>query len=155
MEILDSGDRREFGTGAVRDMACKGRCDLLPWSILPGLGIYGGTEETFCVSMEEAVHTKSPESIRRTLTSFVSIAYGGNLVSALLDSAYLYEAGSKKYAERNWEKGIPVSSFLDSAGRHFLKYRRGDKDESHDKAIVWNLLNALWTIANHPELAKA
>ena len=29
--IQDSGNRREFGTGAVRDMAeGKGRCDLLP-----------------------------------------------------------------------------------------------------------------------------
>ena len=30
--ILDSGQRREFDTGAVRDMAeGKGRMDLLPW----------------------------------------------------------------------------------------------------------------------------
>lgn len=33
MEILDSGNRREFETGAVRDMAeGKGRMDLLPCS---------------------------------------------------------------------------------------------------------------------------
>lgn len=33
MEILDSGNRREFETGAVRDMAeGKGRLDLLPCS---------------------------------------------------------------------------------------------------------------------------
>ena len=32
-EILDSGNRREFESGAVRDMAKgKGRCDLLPRS---------------------------------------------------------------------------------------------------------------------------
>lgn len=32
MAILDSGDRTEFETGAVRDMhAGKGRFDLLPW----------------------------------------------------------------------------------------------------------------------------
>ena len=31
MAILDSGNRRAFGTGAVRDIAAgKGRCDLLP-----------------------------------------------------------------------------------------------------------------------------
>lgn len=31
--ILDSGERREFSTGAVRDMAAgKGRMDLLPWA---------------------------------------------------------------------------------------------------------------------------
>lgn len=33
--IKDSGDRREFGTGAVRDMAAgKGRMDLLPWAAI-------------------------------------------------------------------------------------------------------------------------
>ena len=31
MEILDSGNRREFESGAARDVAeGKGRCDLLP-----------------------------------------------------------------------------------------------------------------------------
>lgn len=35
MAIKDSGDRREFGTGAVRDMAAgKGRMDLLPWAAI-------------------------------------------------------------------------------------------------------------------------
>ena len=33
--IKDSGNRREFNTGAVRDMAeGKGRMDLLPWSAI-------------------------------------------------------------------------------------------------------------------------
>ena len=33
MKILDSGNRREFETGAVRDMSeGKGRMDLLPWA---------------------------------------------------------------------------------------------------------------------------
>jgi hypothetical protein len=35
MEIKDSGNRREFNSGAVRDMAeGKGRMDLLPWSAI-------------------------------------------------------------------------------------------------------------------------
>lgn len=35
MEIKDSGERREFSTGAVRDMqAGKGRMDLLPWAAI-------------------------------------------------------------------------------------------------------------------------
>lgn len=33
--IKDSGERTEFGTGAVRDMhSGKGRMDLLPWEAL-------------------------------------------------------------------------------------------------------------------------
>lgn len=35
MEILDSGMRREFSTGAVRDVSDdKGRMDLLPWAAI-------------------------------------------------------------------------------------------------------------------------
>lgn len=34
-QIKDSGNRREFSTGAVRDMAeGKGRMDLLPWAAI-------------------------------------------------------------------------------------------------------------------------
>ena len=34
-EILDSGERREFETGAVRDMQeGKGRFDLIPWNVI-------------------------------------------------------------------------------------------------------------------------
>ena len=34
-ELKDSGNRREFETGAVRDMAeGKGRCDLLPLDVI-------------------------------------------------------------------------------------------------------------------------
>lgn len=39
--IKDSGERREFGTGAVRDMATgKGRFDLLPWAVIRALAIH-------------------------------------------------------------------------------------------------------------------
>ena len=35
MAILDSGARRDFGTGAVRDVAeGKGRCDLMPLDVV-------------------------------------------------------------------------------------------------------------------------
>ena len=42
--LMDSGERRAFGTGAVRDMAeGKGRCDLLPLSVVDGLFYEGNT----------------------------------------------------------------------------------------------------------------
>lgn len=35
MELKDSGNRREFSSGAVRDIAeGKGRCDLLPLGVI-------------------------------------------------------------------------------------------------------------------------
>ena len=40
-ELKDSGTRREFDTGAVRDMAeGKGRYDLLPWHAIKLLAIH-------------------------------------------------------------------------------------------------------------------
>lgn len=40
-EILDSGDRHEFTTGAVRDMQeGKGRYDLLPWEAIHELALH-------------------------------------------------------------------------------------------------------------------
>jgi hypothetical protein len=39
--IKDSGERRDFGTGAVRDMASgKGRFDLVPWAVIRALAIH-------------------------------------------------------------------------------------------------------------------
>jgi hypothetical protein len=37
---------------------------------------------------------------------------------------------------------------MDSAIRHLIKYYRGDEDERHDRAFLWNLMSALWTMRN-------
>ncbi len=97
MTILDSGNRYEFATGAVRDMQeGKGRCDLLP-------------------------------------------------PLAILRLARHFEIGAKKYGDHNWEKGIPINSFIDSAIRHIMKYMAGQEDEDHLVAAAWNLMCAMET----------
>lgn len=102
--IQDSGDRREFDSGAVRDMAeGKGRCDLLP-------------------------------------------------ACAVLRLARHFENGAKKYNDRNWEKGIPIHSFIDSAIRHLMKYLDGQDDEDHLIAAAWNCMCAAWTEEKRPDL---
>lgn len=55
------------------------------------------------------------------------------------------------YPERNWEKGMPVHSMLDSALRHLAKYMDGWTDEDHLAAAVTNLLMALWTEEKRPD----
>lgn len=103
-EIKDSGTRREFASGAVRDIQeGKGRLDLLP-------------------------------------------------ACAILRVARHFEAGAKKYDDRNWEKGIPVHSFIDSALRHLMKYLDGQDDEDHLCAAAWNCLCAMWTEEKRPDL---
>jgi hypothetical protein len=58
-----------------------------------------------------------------------------------------FEKGAAKYGDRNWERGIPLSRFLDSALRHLFAYLAGRDDEDHLVAAAWNLLAALETEA--------
>lgn len=102
--LQDSGTRREFSTGAVRDMAAgKGDMFAMPWE-------------------------------------------------ALLRVSRHYEAGGTKYGRRNFRKGIPLSSFLDSASRHLAEYMCGCDDEDHLSAAAFNILGAIFTENVHPEL---
>lgn len=87
----DSGKRRGFKTGAVRDVnEEKGRYELI-----------------------------SPIMIERL--------------------AKLLQRGAVKYASRNWEKGMPLSVYMDSGMRHLFKFLEGHRDEDHLIAAIWNL----------------
>lgn len=103
-EIKDSGTRREFETGALRDMA-EGKGDMvsLPWA-------------------------------------------------AILRLSKHYEAGAKKYGRWNYQKGIPLSSFIDSACRHLAKYQCGYDDEDHLSAAAFNILGAMLMENEKPEM---
>lgn len=90
-DIKDSGERREFASGAVRDMSAgKGRFDLL-------------------------------------------------CPLAIAQLAEHMERGCIKYGERNWEAGIPQSSYADSAMRHLNRWAAGETDEDHLLAAFWNI----------------
>ena len=62
----------------------------------------------------------------------------------ILDVAIHYEQGALKYGENNWQKGIPISSYIDSAMRHYFKHCCGMTDEHHNRVFVWNMLCAYW-----------
>ena len=104
MTIKDSGNRRTFDTGAVRDIQ-EGKGDM--------------------VSLPNA---------------------------AILRLSKHYEVGALKYGRWNYTKGIPVSSFLDSALRHIFKYLDGWDDEDHLSAAAFNILGAIEMEENHCEL---
>lgn len=102
--ILDSGDRTEFESGAVRDMhEGKGDMASIPWEAILRLSIH-------------------------------------------------YENGAKKYDRWNFRKGIPVSSFIDSACRHLAKYQCGCDDEDHLAAAAFNILGAMLMENTKPEM---
>ena len=69
-----------------------------------------------------------------------------------MDLSVHYKNGALKYAERNWEKGIPIHSFIDSAIRHLCKEILGWTDEPHLIACVWNVVGALYTLETYPWL---
>lgn len=148
-ELKDSGARRDFGTGAVRDAADgKGRCDLLP---LRTVGSLLDNEVFACI--DEYVRRGDKNNIELAIVNFVRMHPDWKTVyTAILEVSKQYEDGCRKYGDRNWEKGIPVHCYIDSGVRHYLKYLRGDKDEPHDRAFVWNMLGAIWTHQNKPEL---
>lgn len=153
--IVDSGQRSEFASGAVRDIQKgKGRCDLVPLmgaERLLGSGIFD--------AIDYFKRTGSTDSLYSALQRFADIAFGVpsgstkmNVANMFLEVSKHFEAGAEKYGEYNWQKGLPIHCYINSAVRHLLKYFRGDEDESHDRAFVWNILCCIWTCINKPEL---
>ena len=66
---------------------------------------------------------------------------------ALQRLADLYERGAAKYGDRNWEKGQPLSWYIDSGMRHLNAVRLGMTDEDHVVSVVWNMIAYLVTLA--------
>ena len=161
--IKDSGDRTEFSSGAVRDRkGGNGRCDLLPLKIIDE--IYMGDPCEVFLALDELRQTGDISHIVDAINYFCEgesnapvkwLNYPGafpDMETAILELAIHFEEGAQKYEARNWEKGIPISSFVSSGIRHYLKYMRGDTDERHDRAFLWNMVCLLWTLENHPEM---
>ena len=72
--------------------------------------------------------------------------------SALLRVSRHMENSLESHGERNWERGLPMHCFLDSAFRHMAKYMEGQVDEDHLAAATTNLLMALWTEEHLPDM---
>jgi hypothetical protein len=118
----DSGERQSFSTGAVRDTRS-------------GKGRFD---------------LISPVVMRR-----LAFVYGGyRAISPVAKRriAQLYERGCEKYGDRNWEKGMPVSRFIDSGLRHINDYRAGLRDEDHLIQAAWNFASAAHFDQVRPEL---
>lgn len=146
--ILDSGDRTDFPSGAVRDMReGNGRCDLLPLDVVADI-LELSTFEDLMFFVESG-------EIRQLERILQNVRLDGMFVDVptmLLEVAKHFEEDAKQYGDDNWKKGMPVRVFIDSAVRHYLKFLRGDKDEPHDRAFCWNIMCAIWTCKHKPEL---
>lgn len=141
--IKDSGNRTEFPTGAVRDIQeGKGRCDLLP---LKEVAQFLGDDKVF----EAIAKFRETGDVEYLYSAIDSSEVFQDDETTILEVSIHFEEGANKYGEYNWQKGIPVDRYINSAIRHYLKWLRGDKDERHDRAFVWNLLCCAWEVNNH------
>lgn len=147
-KILDSGNRTVFESGAVRDIQeGKGRCDLLPLDVV---GEYW--DDPVFSFINEFQETGQYGFLISALMEIEHRVGFPNVPTMLLEVGVHFEDGAKKYGPNNWRRGIPVSRYIDSGVRHYIKCRRGDTDERHDRAACWNILCAIWTCKHMPEL---
>ena len=147
--IKDSGDRTQFETGAVRDMReGKGRCDLMPLEVVAQM-CHRRQPKNYVLA-----HIANFKVFNDTTYLYMALEDCGifsGLETMFLEVAKHFEEGAKKYGENNWQKGIPVHCYIDSAVRHYLKWLRGDNDEPHDRAFVWNIMCCIWEVDYHKE----
>lgn len=170
--IQDTGNRKVFSTGAESDIyEGKGRCDLIPFKVLSAYYIYLSRKVSdehasrcymaaqILMELQDYLDSGSYNCLHNALCAF-SMTYPNigciyNTAEMFIEVSKHYEDGAKKYAERNWEKGIPCSAMLDSCVRHLIKWVDGWTDEPHDRAIVWRLLGLLhmeMNFADNPEI---
>jgi len=151
----------QFNTGAVRDIQeDKGRLDLMPLSVVGEL--YATYRNELCAiskksetdliveifnNLDSYIYTGDHTLLLRSLCNFIFMSVEwcdyveyDRLPHAMLDVSLHYKRGLEKYGERNWEKGIPLHSYIDSGTRHFIKWLAHFDDERHDLAFIWNLL---------------
>lgn len=154
--ILDSGERRTFDTGSVRDIQeGKGRCDLLPLDVVHVLYLAKTNKRSDVLShINKFTKSGVADHLMDALESFLldDAPWDCNWSTAFLEVSKHFEEGAKKYGEYNWQKGIPTHCYVDSAVRHYLKWLRGDNDEPHDRAFCWNIICCIWTCVHKPEL---
>jgi hypothetical protein len=151
--IKDSGDRTQFETGAVRDMReGKGRCDLMPLEVVAEI-FHTRDSKNYILA-----HIANFKTFNDTCYLYMALEECGmfsDWETMFLEVAKHFEEGAKKYGENNWQKGIPAHCYIDSAIRHYLKWKRGDKDEPHDRAFVWNIMCCIWEVDHSPRAKES
>lgn len=145
--IKDSGNRRSFESGAVRDIQeGKGRCDLLPLEV-----VAEALDSRTIRRVADFVKGQDTKHLYGVLNSFIYESDFKDLPGLFLEVSKHFEEGAKKYGEYNWQRGIPIQSYIDSAIRHLLKYKAGWDDEPHDRAFAWNIICLIWTLDHKSE----
>lgn len=120
--------------------------DLNPW------GHY--VPKVDCTVVDVDPELTIPKIIRKAPSGAVRDAREGKgrfdllllgFARAFKQLAYHCENGANKYSDRNWERGQPLSWYMDSGARHLTAWASEQADEDHLRALAWNFLAALET----------
>ena len=170
--LKDSGARRKFASGAVRDISeGKGRMDLMPLGEVAKYIRYLHSEDKdsryligsdILDCLNNFIYHGDVSNIYEAISLFNKNLMTSDEVDKDLPDTELFrmlvgvsrqfEAGANKYSARNWEAGIDIWCYLDSGTRHLIKFLDGWEDEKHQNSFLWNMFGLLWTLENHPEL---
>jgi len=149
--IKDGAPKKAFSSGAVRETKeGKGRCDLMPLKQVGEVLVDVDKHKTL-QDVAKFMETGDTKLLATAIQKFVKYHTNYTECEAMIDVSKHYEQGAEKHGERNWEKGIPLHSYIDSGVRHFIQHVDGKTDEPHDRAFIWNMLGAMWTVDNKPE----
>lgn len=158
-KILDSGDRTVFKSGAVRDMhAGKGNFDLMPLDVVSTLLCNNRVLCELACFMSSRDNIYLYSAIHNALESGDAdgnVMFNGCVHTMLLEVAIHFEEGAVKYGRHNWQHGISVDCYIDSAVRHYIKWLRGDDDERHDRAFMWNLICCIWETKQNRSIERS
>jgi Domain of unknown function (DUF5664) len=65
------------------------------------------------------------------------------LVSNIYEKGNIGRSKTGDGHDRNWEHGMPILDYLQSAMNHITAHIAGDRSEAHISQAIWNLLNYL------------
>lgn len=123
-----TGHRTFARRGNPRLLNISHTCERVLASILWAELISSGQRQSFGKDM--AIRDTADDKLRPDLISPFAEERQGHWL----------RMGAAKYAERNWEKGMPFSRCVASLKRHLMKYQQGLRDEDHLAAIMFNAM---------------
>lgn len=162
MDIKDSGQRRTYPTGAVRDrgedkglpslispifirdLITKQGCLTKYTSETPFMKLIGIKSLSYSLLMD-----KDDVLLSSILQTAVMLFRYEGIGQALQILSIHLEKGAKKYEPRNWEKGFFLVDIFDSLQRHIDAMLREEDDEDHYAACLCNIMffyHTFWKI---------
>ncbi len=94
---------------------------------------YSGDDKTF-----ESGATREEKPVSKGRYDLLSPIYNHRL-------AIIMAKGSINHGDRNWEQGMPLGQYMDSALRHLNQHLSGKRDEDHLAQAAFNVMAMIHT----------